>query len=733
MNLKRSWAITDDVSSTVVLLTCLMLLVAVISLVGEYRRAGRLSGATLVSGLVATAFLCAAVLRPVSIEAESSRVGARVVVLVDGARRMLLPSGDGTRRQEALGAVEALKQAMPEARLRVLEFGDGVPELLGEGEVPPPRAEFSDLSRALNWLENEPGERPQAVVVISDGRLSQPSEGAPEAELKESLGAWGVPLHTVAVGDRAPRDASVRNVSGAGAAVAHQRLALTVEVGCTGGLACDAVPVVVREYRDSVEPAPLASGTVAVRDGVGQVELEVTLERAGTRVLEVAIEAPNGDEIPENDQRFMTFAVARDRVRLLHLAGRPTYDVRALRTWLKSDESVDVVAFFILRGTSDDVSAPPSELALIKFPVDELFTEHLPSFDAVILQDIDAKKYELDKYLGRLSEYVQGGGGLIMVGGPSSFAGGQYAGTPLDDVLPVEQPREKEAFTSTPFVPRYTRAGTVAAITRPLRDLIGTELPSMPGANILGGVRPGGFVLWEHPTRSLPSGEPMPVLALREAGDGRTIALGVDATHQLAFSPMAAAADGRGFGALWDGLLGWLMRDPRYEAARVELVAPCVAGEAAALRVSRLPTMTGDVVVRVEPLSAQAVPIKMPTVHMGEDLTVDVPLPPLGPGGYAAKVAIGAAPASRYDFSCDTGGRAFADTRPDHQLLEKIASAAGGQSVTAATIRELPEPGESIVSAQRHVLPLLPAWLWTLAASLALGAHWFVRRASGLA
>ena len=44
----------------------------------------------------------------------------------------------------------------------------------------------------------------------------------------------------------------------------------------------------------------------------------------------------------------------------------------------------------------DEPGAPAVELALINFPVDELFTEHLRSFDAVILQDIDAARYTLE-------------------------------------------------------------------------------------------------------------------------------------------------------------------------------------------------------------------------------------------------------------------------------------------------------------------------------------------------
>ena len=107
------------------------------------------------------------------------------------------------------------------------------------------------------------------------------------------------------------------------------------------------------------------------------------------------------------------------------------------------------------------------------------------------MQDIDARRYRLDKYLGRLAAYVELGGGLIMVGGPSSFAGGSYAGTPLDSILPVEQPRRDKPSDSKAFMPRYTQSGLAAAVTRPIRDLLGLSLPEMEGTNYLGQARPG--------------------------------------------------------------------------------------------------------------------------------------------------------------------------------------------------------------------------------------------------
>src|SRR5262245_65701488 len=80
------------------------------------------------------------------------------------------------------------------------------------------------------------------------------------------------------------------------------------------------------------------------------------------------------------------------------------------------------------------------------------------------------------------------------------------------------------------------------------------------------------------PNRKTASGAPMPVLVLREHGSGRTIALTIDGSHRLLFSAFAASAAGRAHGAFWDGMLGWLMRDPRFEPAAV-VPGGCIAGE----------------------------------------------------------------------------------------------------------------------------------------------------------
>jgi uncharacterized membrane protein len=528
--------------------------------------------------------------------------------------------------------------------------------------------------------------------------------------------------------------------------VAHVPLPLHIEVGCAGGLACDELSVAARELREDGPPALLASGLVHVKDGKGAVSLTVTLDRAGARLVEVSVASPQGDTIPENDRRLLTFHVARERVRVLHVAGRPTSDVRALREWLKSDASIDVVAFFILRTPTDETNALTEELALIPFPVDELFSEDLPTFDAVVLQDFDAQPYGLTKHLPALARYVRDGGGLIMVGGSNSFIGGGYADTPLGNqhgVLPTEldsSPGATADDTGT-FTPTWTEQGRAAPLLAPLRAVVGDELPAMPGANVLGDARPGTIVLWTHPTRKTPSGAPMPVLAVGEIGDGRTIALGVDGGWRLEFSPLGARTAGRGHGALWDGLLGWLMRDPRFEPAQLEMPEACTAGLRSTLVAHLLPSASrdpGKLVVDIARLdrprasaSNEGVHREVPRTASG---TTELSIPPLAAGAYVARMRVGSGGTTRYDFACEAGGDEWADSRPDGDRLRDLAHATGGAFTWAdEALDSIPYPKPTTVTAEKQVSPVAPPWAWTLLATIFLGAHWISRRQGGLA
>jgi hypothetical protein len=318
------FSLTEDLSRTALTLGAVVLACAALLLFIELRSRGKGGRLVAVTGVLSLALLALALARPARVQAEANLVGARVVMLVDRSRRLLLPEGSSTREARARDAARAVRKRMSEARVSVLGFAEGEPEPLSLDEPGPTQGDDSDLVGALGALASSGGERPEAVVVVSDGRLTRPGADVSEAELERLVGELGVPIHTVLITDDAPPDAAVRSLNTAGAAVAHQPLALRIEVSCSGGLECGELPVEVKELRQGEPPALLATGMAKL---AGQpsttLELSITLERAGARVVEVSVGAPKGDVIPDNDRRIVTFNVARQRIRLLHVAGRP--------------------------------------------------------------------------------------------------------------------------------------------------------------------------------------------------------------------------------------------------------------------------------------------------------------------------------------------------------------------------------------------------------------------------
>jgi uncharacterized membrane protein len=730
-------ASSGDLPPWAAILACALALISLgVLLAVELRRRERGGPSIVATGVIAVAALVLAVLRPVRVAARESVVGAKVVVLVDGSRSMDLPGDGGPRHVARDRAAKEIARLAQDARLVTMSFGEGPPRVVSDG-APIGSDARSDLAAALRALGTSAEERPRALVVISDGRLDEPAADATEGALRALGETLRVPIHTVATTRRVLADASVRRVSTAGAAVAHVPLPLRVEIGCEGALACDSLTVTARELREDGPPAVLASGIAKVKDGHAIVDLSVTLDRAGTRIVEVAVTPPSGDELPDNDRRLLTLNVARERVRILHVAGRPTHDTRALRQWLKSNASADIVAFFILRTSSDNPNARPEDLSLIPFPVDELFTEHLPSFDAIVLQDFDAQPYGLERHLPAVARYVRSGGGLIMVGGPNSFVAGGYAGTPLAGVLPVALDGTPGATAAdvAPFVPSWTDDGRAAPLLEPLRSLAGEELPPMPGANVVGDVREGAIALWTHPQRKTSSGAPMPILSVGDQGDGRSVALAVDGGWLLEFSQLGARTGGRGYGALWDGLVGWLMRDPRFEPAQLELVGGCVADVPALLHVRVPPSgasADAPLTVELRRLDDDSPPARVELRRPSGGGVAEAKLPALPAGGYTARLRLGTGPTTRRDFACERGGDEWADSRPDAERLERLAAATGASFRWAGADMRVPLPPPTVVSAERHVVPFAPSWVWTLAAAIALGVHWVARRRGGL-
>ena len=106
----RSIALSEDLAPWVMWTTAGLFCVAVVLLLIEARRHQGRQLLLIVSGVMAALFVVAAVFRPVSVDARTTPFGPRIVALVDDSRRLLIPTGDATRRQLAGAALERLQQ-----------------------------------------------------------------------------------------------------------------------------------------------------------------------------------------------------------------------------------------------------------------------------------------------------------------------------------------------------------------------------------------------------------------------------------------------------------------------------------------------------------------------------------------------------------------------------------------------------------------------------------------------
>ncbi len=157
-------------------------------------------------------------------------------------------------------------------------------------------------------------------------------------------------------------------------------------------------------------------------------------------MFEIATPVLADEAIAENNRRAFVLKVVRDKIRVLQVAGRPSWDERFLRGMLKRNPNVDLISFFILRSRTDIDDASQDEMSLIPFPTDELFGHQLPSFDVVFLQNFNYEPYGMGQYLDEIRRYVEGGGALVMTGGDLSFSSGGYSDTAIAEVLPVQLP-----------------------------------------------------------------------------------------------------------------------------------------------------------------------------------------------------------------------------------------------------------------------------------------------------
>lgn len=689
-------------------------------------------------GLYALAVLAVAwmIVGPTWVQ-EGDRVEeGRFVVLVDASRSMGVLEGDGRPRAEAVGPLLGRLDA------EVYAFGGstrpGAPVGYVDGDT--------DLGGALDWIARRyAGERLEGIAVITDGLDRGGLRRRLGADDPGPLPRLGGPLTLYQVGTPGDRvDAAVTDLHAGGFAFLRAPFTIEARVRVVG-TALREVPV--RLTRDGQPVATLVAALDA--EGRGSVRFTVTPDRVGRFLFEASVPLVEDDAVPANNQLDLAVRVVRDRVRVLQVSGSPSWDQKFLRLFLKEDPAVDLVSFFILR-TPRDMGAgyDPSELSLIQFPYEQLFTTELGTFDLVVLQNFDYAPYfdrQPERLLTNLADYVREGGALVMIGGDRSFDLGKYGGTALAEVLPVRLGVSGDPVAAAAFPPRLTDAGARHPVTR-LHDepsenaAAWARLQALDGINRTLGPARDAAVLLEHPTERDPDGRPLPVVAVAERGRGRTMAITADASWRWSLGEAAQGRGNQAYLRFWKNAMRWLIGDPEDQPVVVEVGREnyepgeevAVVVRARDIGFAPLAGATVEVVV-----SGPGGSTTLPGTT-GADGSLAVSLPAGERGAHRVKARVRAAGGSLLGeaetvYAVTTRDPELEEVEPDAAFLQRLAAATGGRYVGPGRWEEPlrdPESGRRV--RDRRETPLATVPLVPLVAGLAASTAWWLRRRAGL-
>lgn len=308
---------------------------------------------------------------------------------------------------------------------------------------------FGPLQSAL---ADVPRERLGGVVLLTDGQIS-------DAELSSGLSA---PTHTLLSGVEGEGDRRIELSQVPRFALVDRREQIQFTIVEDGAPLSDdpGARVNLTLLRNNTI---LAEALVPI--GV-PVDVPISVDRAGDNLFEIRIEAADGELTALNNQAVFNVEGVRDTLRVLLVSGEPHAGERTWRNLLKSDPSVDLVHFTILRPPEKQDGTPISELSLIAFPTRELFVERIHDFDLIILDRYQRRSVLPLVYFNNIADYVRGGGALLIAAGPEFANETSIAFTALADILPAYP---TGAISEAPFRPQITDLGRRHPITRGLQ------------------------------------------------------------------------------------------------------------------------------------------------------------------------------------------------------------------------------------------------------------------------
>jgi hypothetical protein len=471
--------------------------------------------------LLPLAILLLALANPRLTEQEVTALDDIAVVMVDDSASMSVGDRHDQAEQALAGVLEKLKR-LAGLEIRVERY-----------KPAPGRDEGTQLVHAMDRaLVDVPRNRLAGTIMITDGEVND-VPAKPDAS---------APYHALIVGQKSERDRRLVIDESPAFGIVGKTAKLTFHIedpGQTG----DATITIRRDGgQPSVALEPLNSPT----------SLEVPLEHAGSNVIELSVQAAPNELTLANNRAAVAITGVRDRLRVLLISGEPHAGERVWRNLLKADPSVDLVHFTILRPPEKEDATPLRDLALIAFPVRELFEEKLKDFDLIILDRFRRRAVLPPQYYRNIANYVKNGGAVLVAAGPEFSGNESLYSTALGEILPAAPSRNN---FEHPYLPLLTDLGRRHPVTAGLPGSASNPPHWGKWMRIVGSTLKGpGTVLMAGPDNA-------PLLVLDHVGDGRVAELLTDTAWLW-----SRGYDGGGPQAeLLRRLAHWMMKEPELE------------------------------------------------------------------------------------------------------------------------------------------------------------------------
>ena len=355
----------------------------------------------------------------------------------------------GERTRETREAQEALVDSLKKIKgleVRIVEAGQA------DGETDGTRL-FGALSSALSDV---PIDRVAGAFLITDGRVHDiPANAA-------ALG-FQAPVHALITGRKDERDRRIAIIAAPRFGIVGQVQTITYRLD-DQGVSGERAKVTVRRDGETINERTVLSGQT--------VNVDIDIKHAGPNIVEIEASPLENELTPVNNRAVVAIDGVRDKLRVLLVSGEPHSGERTWRNLLKSDASVDLVHFTILRPPEKQDGTPINELSLIAFPTRELFQQRLNEFQLIIFDRYARQGVLPIAYLDNVARYVRAGGAVLVSAGPDYASTTSIWRTPLDSVLPAEPVGVAEK----PYYAHLSDAGKRHPVTRGLEGS-GTEPP----------------------------------------------------------------------------------------------------------------------------------------------------------------------------------------------------------------------------------------------------------------